>query len=110
MYRGLITTGLKFTLTTFNSISAASKTLQVGGDFIWDGQDQDKRPLSNDEMLEGIAVTRKRRGRPARSSTKEQVAIRLDHDVLAAFRTDALGCNTRMNEALKDWLRKHSAV
>ena len=55
-------------------------------------------------MLAGIAVAHKRRGRPAGSGTKEQVAIRLDHDVLAAFRTGGRGWQTRMNEARKDWL------
>ena len=61
-------------------------------------------------ILSGIASARKRRGRPAGSGTKEQVAIRLDHDVLAAFRTGGPGWQTRMNEALKDWLRTNSAV
>ena len=103
-------TGLKMTSTTFNATLAAIKAPRVGGDFVWDGQDEDERPLGKDEMLAGIAVARKRRGRPAGSGTKEQVAIRLDHDVLAAFRTGGPGWQTRMNEALKDWLRTHSAV
>ena len=61
-------------------------------------------------MLAGITVASKRRGRPAGSGTKEQVIIWLDNDVLTAFRTDGPGWQTRMNEALKDWLRTHSAV
>ncbi len=102
--------GLKMTSTTLEQLLLATKATPVDGDFVWDGQDEDERPLGKDEMLAGIAVARKRRGRPAGSGTKEQVAIRLDHDVLAAFRTGGPGWQTRMNEALRDWLRTHSAV
>jgi uncharacterized protein (DUF4415 family) len=102
--------GLKMTSTTFNQLLSATKAAPAGGDFVWDGQDEDERPLGKEEMLAGIAVLRKQRGRPAGSGTKEQVAIRLDHDVLAAFRSGGPGWQTRMNKALKDWLRTHSAV
>ena len=98
------------TSTTFSQVLAGTKAAPDRGDFVCDGQDEDERPLGKDEMLAGIASARKRRGRPAGSGTKEQVAIRLDHDVLAAFRTGGPGWQTRMNEALKDWLRTHSAV
>ena len=103
-------TALKMTSTTFDRALAATKAPPAGGDFDWDGQDEDERPLGKDEMLAGMASARKRRGRPAGSGTKEQVAIRLDHDVLAAFRTGGPGWQTRMNEALRDWLRTHPAV
>ncbi len=54
------------------------------------------------------AIGRRRAGRPAGSGTKEQVAIRLDREVLDAFRATGKGWQTRMNAALKDWLRSHS--
>lgn len=103
-------TGLNMTSATFNQALAAVKVGPAGGDYVWDGQNEDDRPLGKDEMLAGIVAARKRRGRPVGSGTKEQVAIRLDHDVLAAFRADGPGWQTRMNEALRDWLRTHSAV
>ena len=102
--------GLKMTSTTLNQVLAATQVAPAKGDFVWDGHDEDERPLDKDEMLAGIASARKRRGRPAGSGTKEQVAIRLDHDILAAFRAGGPGWQTRMNEALRDWLRTHSAV
>ena len=102
--------GLKMTSKTFNQLLSATKSAPTGGDFVWDGQDEDERPLSKDEMLSGIAVARKRRSRTAGSGTKEQVALRLDHEVLAAFRRRGPGWQTRINEALKDWLRTLSAV
>jgi uncharacterized protein (DUF4415 family) len=59
-------------------------------------------------MQAGIEAARKTRGRPAGRGSKEQVAIRFDHDVLAAFRAAGPGWQTRMNAALRDWLKNHS--
>ncbi|MDD4881708.1 MAG: BrnA antitoxin family protein [Gallionellaceae bacterium] len=47
-------------------------------------------------------------GRPAGSGSKEQVAIRLDKEILAAFRSTDAGWQTRMNDAIKDWLKTHN--
>ena len=41
-----------------------------------------------------------RRGRPP-GSTKTQVSLRLDQDVLAAFRAEGPGWQSRMNAALR---------
>lgn len=103
-------TGLKMTSTTLKEVLAAVKTPPAGGDFAWNGKDQDERPLTKEEMLKGVAAYRKKRGRPAGSGTKEQVALRIDRDVLSAFRSHGPGWQTRMNDALKDWLRTHSSV
>jgi uncharacterized protein (DUF4415 family) len=40
---------------------------------------------------------------------KEQVAIRLDPEVLVAFRSGGPGWQTRMNAALKEWLAARPA-
>ena len=48
------------------------------------------------------------RGRPV-GSNKEQIAIRFDKDILAAFRATGQGWQTRMNDALKEWLKEHAA-
>ncbi|MES2150328.1 MAG: BrnA antitoxin family protein [Pseudomonadota bacterium] len=47
----------------------------------------------------------KRRGRPAGSGTKVSTTIRFDAQVLAAFKATGDGWQTRMNDALKEWLR-----
>lgn len=52
-------------------------------------------------------IAKRRAGRPLGSGTKEQVALRLDHDVLAAFRAGGAGWQTRINAALREWLEKH---
>ncbi|MFN0316569.1 MAG: BrnA antitoxin family protein [Burkholderiales bacterium] len=55
-----------------------------------------------------ISAIRGTRG-PNKNPTKEQVAIRLDRDVLAAFRASGAGWQTRMNAVLKEWLASHPA-
>ena len=53
-----------------------------------------------------VAAIRRTRG-PNKSPVKEQVAIRIDRDVLGAFRAGGPGWQTRMNAALKEWLAEH---
>ncbi len=81
--------------------------VQVGTTYIWDGKDEEERPLTQEEMHAGIAAYRKQRGRPT-GSDKESTTIRFDRDVLAAFRAGGAGWQTRMNAALKEWLETHS--
>lgn len=45
-------------------------------------------------------LLRRKGGRPAGSS-KQQVALRIDREVLARFRVGGAGWQTRMNEALR---------
>lgn len=75
--------------------------------YVWDGKNDDDRPLTREEMQAGIEAYRKQRGRPA-GSEKESTTIRFDRDVLAAFRAAGPGWQTRMNAALRDWLKDHS--
>lgn len=77
-------------------------------DYAWDGLDEDERPASQEELRVGLTAARRTRGRPAGSGLKEQVAIRFDREVLDAFRASGAGWQTRMNAALKDWLKTHS--
>ncbi|MDY0331453.1 MAG: BrnA antitoxin family protein [Thiomonas sp.] len=77
-------------------------------DYVWDGLDDDERPASPEELRAGLAAARRTRGRPAGSGLKEQVAIRFDREVLDAFRASGSGWQTRMNAALKEWLKTHS--
>lgn len=55
-----------------------------------------------------VAALRRARG-PNKHPTKEQVAIRLDRDVLGAFRAGGPGWQTRVNSALKEWLAAQPA-
>ena len=53
-------------------------------------------------------MLRPKRGRPPADHPKAHVNIRLDADVVAAFRASGRGWQTRLNAALKDWLKRHS--
>ena len=54
-----------------------------------------------DEML------KPKRGRSVASATKEQISLRLDPEVLEAFRASGSGWQTRINKALTEWLKDH---
>ena len=61
--------GLKMTSKALEAVLAAVKTPPAGGDFVWDGKDEDERPLSRAQMQAGVLAYRKQRGRPAGSGT-----------------------------------------
>lgn len=52
---------------------------------------------------QGVAELRAKRGRPAKApeERKEQIALRVDKDVLEWFRSQGSGWQTRMNAVLK---------
>ena len=45
-----------------------------------------------------------------KAPTKQATTIRLSPDVMAAFKATGAGWQTRIDAALKDWLRTHSPV
>lgn len=66
--------------------------------------DPDTYELSKTEFKQLKPI---RRGRPAGSGVKEQVTLRIDKSVLDEFRSQGEGWQTRMNQALKEWLVEH---
>jgi uncharacterized protein (DUF4415 family) len=48
----------------------------------------------------------KSRGRPKATQTKTHFNIRLDTDVLEAFKASGRGWQTRINKALREWLKE----
>ncbi|MDO8413914.1 MAG: BrnA antitoxin family protein [Gallionellaceae bacterium] len=77
----------------------------------WTAEDFSKaRPAS--EVLpeifpKAVADAMLKRGRPHKEVTKAPVNIRLSPDVVDAFRATGKGWQTRVDEALKDWLKSH---
>jgi uncharacterized protein (DUF4415 family) len=59
------------------------------------------------ELLKAMGI--KPRG-PQKAPTKQATTIRLSPDVMAAFKATGAGWQTRIDAALKDWLRTHSPV
>ena len=68
--------------------------------------DPDAVPLTDAEWETVKPLVR--RGRPLGSGTKTQVTLRLDVEVLEKFKASGDGWQTRINEALKSWVRTHA--
>ena len=67
--------------------------------------DPDDAPdLSAPEWVERLSAVPVRRGRPKSPAPKISTTIRLDADVLERFRATGNGWQSRINEALRDWL------
>ncbi|MDA8111646.1 MAG: BrnA antitoxin family protein [Nitrospiraceae bacterium] len=64
------------------------------------------RPAS-ETVMEIVAEYRRSRGRPPKPVTKVPTTLRLDADIVESFRRTGRGWQTRMNEALREWLLKH---
>ena len=106
---------LKMTTMTTKQMRAARERGESKTDWallrqnILDGIEPEDDEDSPDATLIMREVVEKRRvGRPAGSGDKEQVAFRFDKDILSAFRASGSGWQTRINEALRDWLNTHS--
>ena len=56
------------------------------------------------ELLHRLGV----RG-PQKTPTKDRINIRLSHEVVAHFRSTGPGWQTRIDEALQEWVRLHPA-
>jgi len=98
--------GSKMNAMSREELITALKVKELEAPYVWDGQDEDERPATPGELAHRLALARKR-GRPAGSGVKEQVAIRLDKDILEAFRADGQGWQTRINQALRRYLAEH---
>ena len=76
--------------------------------------DPDDAPELTDEFFkqadEFVGKKLVRRGRPKAEETKLALTVRYDVEVVAAFKATGKGWQTRMNAALKDWLKTHSAA
>jgi len=59
-----------------------------------------------EDLPETLKVKLRSRG-PQKSPTKEQISIRLSKEVLEGFRAFGDGWQTRIDAALKEWLRNH---
>ena len=59
------------------------------------------------ELNEAEFKQLKRIGRPRLQSPKVQLTVRYDQDVVEAFKATGSGWQTRMNDALREWLREH---
>ena len=68
--------------------------------------DPDGLPLTDAEWA--AVKPKARRGRRLAAVTKERITIRLSREVVETFRASGDGWQTRVDSALKDWLKTHS--
>ena len=107
-------TGLKMTTMTTSEMQAARELGESKTDWAFLHQNavsgiepQDDEDSPDASVLMREVIEKRRAGRPAGSGNKEQVAIRFDKDILSYFRAAGSGWQTRMNNALKEWLSTH---
>ena len=73
----------------------------------------DQAVLGEGRVTTPEQIRTRRAGRPAgslKAAPKVSTTIRLSPDVIEAFRAAGDGWQTRIDAALKDWLRTHSPV
>ncbi|WP_297351635.1 BrnA antitoxin family protein [Paraburkholderia sp.] len=77
--------------------------------------DYDEIPELGDEFFQGAdedragELVRRGRGRPT-GSNKAQMNLRIDLDVIEAYKAQGEGWQTRMNDALRDWAKSHGMM
>ena len=67
-----------------------------------------KRAVPFATLPESLQAKLRSLGRPKAAVTKERITIRLSPEVVAQFRASGAGWQTRVDAALKDWLKTHS--
>ena len=75
----------------------------------WFAQARPAKEVLADLVGEATAeqMLKPKRGRPALQNPKAHVNIRLDADIVGAFKDSGAGWQTRINNALRDWLNSH---
>ena len=68
--------------------------------------DPDAVPFTDAEWAQVKPLVR--RGRPLGSGTKVQVTLRLDVDVVEKLKSTGAGWQTRANDALRNWAKRHA--
>ena len=75
------------------------------------GFDPDTAPdLSKDGWPEKFARAPVRRGRPSKALPKVSTTIRLSQEVVDHFRAGGRGWQTRIDNALRDWIKRHDVA
>ena len=79
-----------------------------------EGEVADLSRLDKAEMKPFTALPKslqaKLKGRPKAPVTKERITIRLSPEVVQTFRATGEGWQTRMDAALKEWLKTHKVA
>jgi uncharacterized protein (DUF4415 family) len=88
-------------------IIAATALPPENGDYVWNGKDEDDRPLNKQEMRKGIKNSG---GRPILANPKKSTTIRLNAEVLDFFKSQGKGWQTKINDILQKYVNSHHAA
>ena len=75
-----------------------------------DSDPDDAPDLTRDGWPEKFAKANVRRGRPPAAKPKVSTTIRLSPEVIDYFKAGGRGWQTRIDEALRDWIGKQGAA
>ncbi len=75
-----------------------------------DSDPDDAPDLTRDGWPEKFAKAKVRRGRPPVAKPKVSTTIRLSPEVIDYFKAGGRGWQTRIDEALRDWIGKQGAA
>jgi uncharacterized protein (DUF4415 family) len=67
--------------------------------------DPDAQPMTDEQLLNLKPL--RLRGRPVGSGSKVQLTVRFDTDIVDHFKRSGEGWQTRMNDALREWVATH---
>jgi len=73
----------------------------------WFGKAKPAREAFAPKTYAALVAMKRPRGRPKASETKVFTAIRLDADLLEAFKATGKGWQTRVNAALRKYIAEH---
>ena len=77
----------------------------------WFARARPAREVLPPNVYEGLAAKRRQGERgPQKAPTKVATTIRYDADIIAVFKSTGPGWQTRMNQALREWLQTHSVA
>ena len=73
----------------------------------WQSQAKPAHEALPAQVYEALVALKRPRGRPKAEVTKVFTAIRLDADLLSAFKATGKGWQTRVNAALRQYIHEH---
>jgi len=99
--------GLTVNDMTREQVAAAVRAIPKEKFFVWDGIDEDDRPLSDAELKAGLeAALALRKQEQSAASDKTPITLQIDNDTLAGFCAMGADWQLRMNQALDEWISK----
>lgn len=100
-------TGSKTTVRTSEQLRAARARGESASDWARVRRETAQDPEAAAQNQAIGALLERRRGRPVVGEPKTAISLRVPDSVLAAFKATGPGWQTRMTDALADWLRTH---